>query len=83
MVIGAEKEPETLDLDGALTPHPTSRGRRHRRPQRSELPQAVGTHPGVVSSGSVLYGLLGSLSKRHSSSAAYAVWQREWADRAR
>ena len=82
MVMCAEKEPETLDLDGALTPHPTSCGLRHRRPQRGELSQTVGTHPGDVSAGSVLYGFLGSIPKRHPGRTAYAVWQRQWSDRA-
>ncbi len=83
MVIRAEKDPETLDIDGTLAPDSTSRGIFHRRPQRTQLPPVVGTHPGTKLTGSLLYGLLGSLQTGHSRRAAYPIWQGEWFDRLR
>jgi hypothetical protein len=83
MVICTEKSQQTLGLDRPVPHDPPSCRLLYRRAQRGGLSKTVGARADRLSRGTLLHGLLGSLSKGPAVRTTHGVWQRCRANQSR
>src|SRR4051812_30130422 len=72
-----------MGLAGAVSPDPAGRRVCDRRPQREDVPPAMGSDPGGFPPRLLLHGFLGGVRERDSAGAAHGGRQRVGADGAR
>src|SRR5690242_20116826 len=81
MVLCAQEDKSSLDLDSTLPQDAASRGLRGGRSQRTDVSLFVGGHSSSLSGRTLLHRFLEGLPDRHSRRAAHSCGKGNWGNR--